>query len=184
MEYSLLWKGRLWKVTVPEEVGSKHWLYVQAFVVSEGNHGEAMRAVLRERYPGIGWSGFNTNIQSFGSALSYDKSYRNGSSLSSVPSDKSYRNGSSLSSVPSDKSYPTSSSNSHSHTPRPPSSKRPAKDAESGTVGPCKPALRHATSTASRPPVPLATVALMNLRTKRHATPHTVGWMGSTATTA
>jgi len=194
MEYPLLWKGRLWRVTVSGEVDvSERWIYVQAFVVSGGSHTAAMQAVLKERYPGIGWSADAGAPMSFGLASlaslsngsslssSVDKSYTNGSSLSSSV-DKSYTNGFSLSSSV-DKSYPVSSSNSRSHKSRPPSSARPVKDAVSGTGGRRTPAPPRATSTASRPRAP-GLAAVQKLKPKQPAIPRMVGWMGSSSTTS
>ena len=168
MEYPFLWKGRLWRVCVPEEVEeSDRCLYIQAFVVSDGSHTVAMQAVLKERYPGIGWSSGLGAPMSFGLA-----SLANGSSLSSL---------SSLSSS-ADKSYPVSSSNSRSHKSRPPSSVQPMKDGASGTGGRRTPAPPRATSTASRPRAPGPTAA-PKPTSKHSATPRTVGWMGSSSTT-
>ena len=176
MEYPLFWKGRLWRVTVPDEVdGGDQWIYVQAFVVSGGSHTAAMQAVLKERYPGIGWSSGLGAPMSFGLA-----------SLASLASLVSLSNDSSLSSLSSsltDKSYPSSSLNNHSHKSRPPSSVRPVKDVVSGTGGRRTPAPPRATSTALRPRVPGPTVVQKH-QSKQSATPRTVGWMGSSSTTA
>jgi len=174
MEYPFLWKGRLWRVSVPDEVDdSERWIYVQAFVVYGGSHTAAMQAVLKERCPGIGWSSGLGAPMSFGLvSLASLVSLSNGFFLSS-----------SLSSSLTDKSYPVSSSNNHSHKLRPPSSARPVKDAVSGTGDRRTPAPLHATSTASRPRAPGSAVAKKPL-SKHPATPHTVGWMGSSSTTA
>lgn len=176
MEYPFLWKGRLWRVCVPEEVEeSDRCLYIQAFVVSDGSHNGAMQAVLKERYPGIGWSSSLGAPMSFGLA-----------SLASLATG-SFQSVASLAVLSSsslvDKSYPVSSSNSRSHRSRPPSSARPAKDAVSGTGGRHTPAPPHATSTASRPRVPVPKV-VQKQQPKHSAIPRTVGWMGSSSTTA
>lgn len=176
MEYPLLWKGRLWRVTDSDEVDvSERWIYVQAFVVSGGSHTAAMQAVLKERYPGIGWSSGLEAPMSFGLvSLASLVSLSNGSFQSTaLLSSSSFV----------DKSYPASSSNSRSHKSRPPSSARPVKDAVSGTGDRHTPAPPRATSTASRPRVPGPTVA-QKLRPKHSATPRTVGWMGSNSTSA
>lgn len=161
MEYTLLWNGRLWKVgseQIKEVDEADRWLYVQKFVTSDGNHGEAMRTVLRTRYPGIGWSGFKESLVPFGASSSCE----------------------------SDMSSPASASHNHSHRPRPPSSGRPMKDAVSDTGVPRKPVPPRATSSASRPHghPGKAVVHAKSPRTKMPAIHHTVGWMGSSSTTA
>ena len=162
MDYSLIWKGRLWRVSVPSEVEeADRWLYIQAFVVSGANHGEAMRAVLRAQYPGIGWHGFNGSLLPFGA-------YVSGHGFVSE----------------SDTSSRASASRSHSHTPRPPSSGRGATGAVSGTGGQRRPAPPRATSSGGRPPVPGKAAAGSLQRPKKTAMPHMVGWMGSNSTSA
>lgn len=164
MEYSLLWKGRLWKVMVPadsvDESEVERWHYVQAYVVSGGNHGEAMRAVFRTRYPGIGWSGFKESVIPFGSF------------------------GFCGPVVSSDKSSPVSSSHSHSQMRRPPSSGRPAKDAVSDTGDRRKPVPQRATSNGALPHVPGRVAGPPSVKTKMTATPRMAGWMGSVPTSA
>ena len=160
MDYSLLWKGRLWKVQVPQEIDTvNRWLYVQAFVVANGSHAEAMRTVFRHQYPGIGWSGFNGLLLPFGSFVS-------GHGFVSE----------------SDKSFPASASHSRSHKPRPPSSARSMTDAVSGTGVRHKPAPPHATSSGGRSPVHAGGAAGSLQRPTKTATPRTVGWMGSNST--
>ena len=162
MDYSLLWKGQLWKVSVPSEVdAAERWLYVQAFVTNSGSHSEAMRTVFRHRYPGIGWAGFNGLLLPFGA-------YVSGHGFVSE----------------SDKSFPASVSHSHSHKPRPPSSGRAATGAVSGTGDRHKPAPPRATSSGGRPHVPVKAAAGSLQRPKKTATPHMVGWMGSSSTSA
>ena len=162
MDYSLLWKGRLWSVRVPQEIDAvNRWLYVQAFVVTDGSHAEAMRTVFRHQYPGIGWSGFNGSLLPFGAFVS-------GHGFVSA----------------SDKSFPASASRSHSHTPRPPSSARAATDAVSGTGGRHKPVPLRATSSGGRPHAPARAAVGSLQRPKKTATPRTVGWMGSSSTSA
>jgi hypothetical protein len=174
MEYQFLWKGRLWRVSVPDEVdGGERWIYVQAFVVSGGSHTVAMQAVLKERCPGIGWSSGLGAPMSFGLVSL--------ASLVSLSNDSFLY--SSLSSSLTDKSYPSFSSNNRSHKLRPPSSARPVKDAVSGTGDRRTPAPLRATSTASRPLAPGPAVVKKPL-SKHPATPCTVGWMGSSSTTA
>ena len=160
MDYSLIWKGRLWRVSVPSEVEeADRWLYVQAYVTNIGSHSEAMRAVLRAQYPGIGWSGFNGSLLPFGA-------YVSGHGFVSE----------------SDTSSRASASRSHSHKPRPPSSGRGATGAVSGTGGQRRPAPPRATSSGGRPPAPGKAVAAPLQRPKKTATPRTVGWMGSNST--
>ena len=172
MEYPFLWKGRLWRVSVPEEVEESYRsLYVQAFVVSGGSHTVAMQTVLKERYPGIGWSSGVEAPMSFG--LVSLVSLANGS----------FQSVASLSSSLTDKSYPVSSSNSRSHKSRPPSSARPVKDAVSDTGGRHTPAPPRATSTASRPHAPGPKV-VQKQKSKHSAIPRTVGWLGSNSTSA
>jgi len=162
MDYSLLWKGQLWKVRVPSEVDAAYrWLYVQAFVTNSGSHSEAMRTVFRYQYPGIGWSGFNGLLLPFGA-------YVSGHGFVSE----------------SDTSSRASASHNHSHKPLPPSSGRGATDAASGTGGQRRLAPPHATSSGGRPPVPRKAVVAPLLRPKKTAMPHTVGWMGSNSTSA
>jgi len=162
MDYSLLWKGRLWSVRVPQEIDAvNRWLYVQAFVVTDGSHAEAMRTVFRHQYPGIGWSGFNGSLLPFGAYVSGHGFVSESGTSSRV-----------------------SASRSHSHTPRPPSSGRGATDAASGTGGQRRPAPPRATSSGGRPPVPRKAVGAPLLQPQKTAMPHTVGWMGSNSTSA
>jgi len=161
-----LWKGRLWRIMVPAEIPDEYrWVYVQNFVVN-GSHGESMHAVLRLQYPGIGWSGFS------------------GFKESVIPFGLCGLEIGDASVSLSDMSSPAFASHNRSQMRRPPSSGRGAMGAVSGTGAPHRPAPPHATSSGGRPRVPSSGAVQLTVNSKKSATPRTVGWMGSTSTSA
>jgi hypothetical protein len=175
--YRLMWNGRLWSVKIPAELASAgerdRWTYVQAFVASTGHHGSAMMRFLQGMYPGLGFSGFS------GSKLNPPVSVTSVLSVSSRPSVAC--------SSSSDTSLPSSETHTYSQKPRPPASTQGAKDGAGRTGGPHRPAVRSATSDASRSPVtgpgPMRSTPISEKqRPSGTSRPHTGGWMGSRTT--
>ena len=154
-EYSLIWKGRLWRVTPDPicETDREKWLYAQAFVSASAS--VAIRAVLKERYPGIGWSGFTRNLVSFGNAAS------------SV----------------CDTSSHDGSSRNYSQSLKPLSSGRGAKDVASNTVDRNKRSPPYTTSSGGHSSVRAKVAAAPSRPPTSLATLCKVGWMGSGSTT-
>jgi len=169
MKRQLVWPGndgvpRLWSVEIPAEVSRSTdadiWSYVQRFIVS--GESEAMKGFFRTYYPGIGWGSNGTHAAV---------------SAVSVVACGGQR----------DMSYPDDSysSRNYSQTPRAPHALRGAKNAGSGISDSHKHSLRGPTSNASRPRGHASAVdnrRPSNHSTRPSATPHTAGWMGSTAT--
>lgn len=169
MKRQLVWPGndgvpRLWSVEIPTEVSRSTeadiWSYVQRFIVS--GESEAMKGFFRTHYPGIGWGSSGTHAAV---------------SVVSVTScggqhDMSY-------------SGDSCSSRNYSQKPRAPHASQGVKNAGSGTSDSHKHSPPGSTSNASR--LRGHGSAGDNRRPSNHATrpsatPHTAGWMGSTAT--
>ena len=164
--YTLVWRGRLWIVSVPPELTRDQWMYVQAFVTSNGNHTAAMMRLFEYQYPGLGFTqGVRDVVSLYGApAVSF------GSDTSSLSCSKRTDFRKSI----------------------PPSLARGATGAVSDTSGRRTPTLQSATSTASRPTASASAFAsakakapgppVQRLPPTQNARPHTVGWMGSSAT--
>ena len=134
MDYQLLWASRLWTVSVPAEIAAQsRWTYVQAFVVSGGSHGSAMRAALQHAYPGLGYGPPSKKPISVTAVGGFSEPLPAIAAPVSEPC----------------KSSPSSFSNNHSQTPTPPGPAPSATYGGSGTSGPRKPAPRSATSIPS-----------------------------------
>ena len=168
MEYQLLWLDRLWTVVVPPEVPeASRWLYVQAFVTSDGSKSKAMTQCLQTQYPGLGFT--NRPLQP---PVPF-------SSVCAVPASPAVEADAFVSYT----SSPASVSNTYSHRPTPRPSSPAGTNGGSGSGAPRRHPPRPATSTgglgqrsggSGRPPP----------QTKRHATQGTGGWMGSATTSA
>ena len=171
MAYRLLWAGRLWSITVPEELGSSAavaWTYAQTYVVTGGSVVAAMTRALELQYPGLGYGSPNLTPVSFaavGAPAAADDVCASG------------------------KSAPYVRQNRDSQRPRPPFSRQGEKGAVSGTSGPRKPTPRPATSSASQPLFRASMGSSLakqreSLRSsKQTATQDTGGWLGSNSTT-
>ena len=137
MEYQLLWSGKLWTVTIPVEIVSQtekiKWTYVQAYAVSGGSHGTAMRCILQQQYPGLG----------FGAAAATAPISVTAVGESALPSPVI-----DVCASEPGKSSPSFSSNNRSQRPTPPRQGPTAKYAGSGTSGPRRPPSQSATSSA------------------------------------
>ena len=158
-EYKLIWAGKLWSVSVPDEVDDRYrWIYVQTYVANGGNHRVAMMSALQTQYPGLGY-GAPTSATAHARVV--------GVSAFGMCS-------------------PSSSTRSHSQKPRPPPSSQGGKNAASGTSGRHTRAPPPATSSASRPrdQQPVGPSQKMQQKTTPAATARTGGWLGSTATSA
>ncbi len=166
MDYSLIWSGRLWSVSVPEEVRDDErlrWTYAQTFAATDGSHREAMKQVLGLQYPGLGYGPVQFTPVSFAAVL------QDGAADASVFGTCG----------------PSFPSNKGSQRPRPPFSRQGGKDAVSDTSARHTPAPRPATSNASRPhgqPTRGFGQHGRPQQSKPNATPHTGGWMGSSST--
>lgn len=166
MAYRLLWAGRLWSITVPEELGSAAvaWTYAQTYAVTGGSVVAAMTRALELQYPGLGYGSPKLTPVSFAAV--------------GAPGDADDV-------CASGKSAPYVRQNRDSQRPRPPSSRQGEKGVASGTSGQRKPTPRPATSSASQP---LFRASGVTLRVPLHsskqtATQSTGGWLGSSATT-
>ena len=165
MAYNLTWGGKLWTVTVPDDVGEAKWPYVQAFVATGGNHSKAMMRVLAIKYPGLGYGAINLQPVSFASL-----------SVSHAAAPYASASG---------RSAPFSQTHKGSQRPTHRGAGPVKKDGESGISDLCKPAPRPATSNASRPLFRSAGVAPVSEKlSKQHAKQNTEGWMGSKSTNA
>jgi len=160
--YQLLWKGRLWTVTVPDDVPKAcEWPYVQKYVASGGSQVAAMMFVLQQQYPGLGFGTPSLVPVSVTTPVGADDVSVFG---------KSSRGG---------------HRNKDSQRQRPPVSRPVAKDAGSDTAGPRKPTPRPATSSASRPLFRASTAGRSACPSSRPpAKVRTAGWMGSAPTSA
>lgn len=167
MDYTLPWSGRLWKVSIPEDLADAselaHWTYVQTYVVSNGSHRDAMMRVLELTNPGLGFGAVKLVPIPFDGAVG--STHGDAGAVSA-----SY------------KSSHVSASNNRSQKPTRPSAAQAGKDAGSDTSAPYKQSPRPATSNASRHRAPPAVGLNQEQRTKPNATPHMGGWLGSTPT--
>ena len=178
MDYQLLWAGTLWTVPIPlellnpKETELTRWTYVQTYIASGGSHGAAMRQVLQQLYPGLG----------YGCVLTRPISVTGIADGSAVPEHVP-----SSSSKPG-RSSPSFSSSNCSQRPTPHGPSPSSKHGGSGISGPRRPAPRFATSTAGRQtggsvhrsvrPPPAGPP-----KTTRPASNGTGGWLGSKPTT-
>ena len=165
MAYSLTWGGKLWTVSVPEEVGEAKWTYAQTFAATGGDHSKAMMRVLAIEYPGLGYGAVNLQPVSFLTASHAAAPYASVSGKSAL------------------------FSQSRKDSQRPPhrGAVPAAKDGASGISDLCKPAPRPATSNASRPLFRQSTVQSCPepaQNATRNAKRNTGGWMGSATTSA
>lgn len=168
MDYQLIWSGRLWTVTVPEDLHDTPKAcatYAQAFAISGGNHMRAMFQALPIKYPGLGYST---------SVLVPVSVTRVGVVDDVSESDTSSR-----------------PSHERNRSQRPPShaSSPAAKDAALGTSDRRRPPPPRATSNAlppRGPPTKGSSASFQNQsqfqKPKRASMPQPVGWMGSMST--
>lgn len=179
MDYQLLWNGILWTVPIPLELSNPketeltRWTYVQTYVASGGSHGAAMRQVLQQLYPGLGYGRLLTK------PISVTGTGDDSAALGHAPSYPSSKH---------DRSSPSFSSSNRSQRPTPHGPSPSLKNEGSGTSGPRRPAPRFATSTAGRQnggsvhrlarPPPAGPP-----KTTRPASNGTGGWLGSKPTT-
>ena len=170
MDYQLLWNSRLWTVSVPAELTiQSRWTYVQAFVISGGSHGSAMRAALQHAYPGLGYGPPSKKPISVTAVIAVGGFSEPSPAIDVCVSEPG-------------KSSPSSFSNNHSQKPTLPGPAPFSKYAGSGTSGPRKLVPRSATST---PSVKNQGVPVRHGRPPRPTQPASTdkgGWKGSTPT--
>ena len=164
---TLLWGGRLHTVSIPADVAhlgnTASWTYAQTWATA--GHDAAMRRVLTEQFPGIGWGPLRVQPHPFSAAAS-------GLDPDAFVSEI-------------DRFSRSSTAHTRSQMPPPPIAEPVAKHAASGTGGPNRPPPRHATSNASsRPGRPVGEGGQRGReqRPMQTARPHMGGWMGSAPT--
>jgi len=168
--YEFVWEGRLWSVTVPEDLATEkdRWTWVAAFVIAGGVESAGWQAVLKQTFPGIGWSGAaatSTQACPYGVAV-----FGSGPAVGGGASDTSLSGG---------------SSRTHIHSQKRPAS-RPGPTGSgggSGNGGGYKHGAPRPTSSASSHHGLSGGAAVSGSRHPRTgAKPHTGGWMGSAPT--
>lgn len=151
----------LWRVKVPAEIENprEQMIWAQGFAAGGGLSLAGWQAVIRQSCPGIGWTG--PTGPTAPAALPFGVA------------------------CVSDRLIPDAPVHSPIRRPPPPPPSRHGSDAESGNGALRRPVPQRPTSSASR----LVARALAVVRRparepapKPAARPHTVGWMGSTAT--
>jgi hypothetical protein len=155
--------GLLWRVKVPAEIEDtrEQMIWAQGFAAAGGLSMAGWQAVIRQSCPGVGWvaGGAIAAPLPFGVAVS-------GRAVS----------------VGSDRSLPAAPARSPIQTPPPPPPLRHGSGAASGSAAPHRPAPQRATSSASRPGGHALMVERLAHGSRPAAKQHTVGWMGSAAT--